>query len=102
MSFWNNSQNTNICIMAVPEQERKQEVENLFEKIMTENFPKLVKKINIKVLDLQGVQNKMNTKRPTARHVITKMSKVKEKRVVKAKGKHLVTYKGADSHKTVS
>ena len=34
--------------MGVPEgEEREQEIENIFEKIMTENFPNLVKEIDL-------------------------------------------------------
>ena len=49
-SLWNNFKCTKICIMGVPEgEEREQEIENLFEKIITENFPYLVKEIDIQV-----------------------------------------------------
>ena len=50
-----------------------------FKKIMIEYFPNLVKKKDIQVQDLQGVPNKLNTKRPTPRHIIIKMQKVKDK-----------------------
>ena len=35
-------------------EEEKQEIENLFEKIMKENFPNLVKEINIQVQEAQS------------------------------------------------
>ena len=38
-SLWDNFKRTNIRIMGVPEEEREQDTENLFEEIMTENFP---------------------------------------------------------------
>ena len=38
---------SNIWIIGVPEEEQEQEIENLFEKIMKENFPNLVKEIDI-------------------------------------------------------
>ena len=42
-SFWDNFKQTNISIMGVLEGgEREQEIGNLVEKIMTENFPNLV------------------------------------------------------------
>ena len=34
----------NICIIGIPEEERDQEIEKLFEEIMTVNFSDLVKK----------------------------------------------------------
>ena len=72
--------------MGVPEgEEREQETENLFEKIMAENSPNLVKDIDTQVQDVQRVPNKMNPKRPTPRHIIIKMPKVKDKeRICKA------------------
>ncbi|KAK1333893.1 hypothetical protein QTO34_006282, partial [Cnephaeus nilssonii] len=38
-SLWDNFKRTNIRIMGVPEEEREQDTENLFEEIMTENSP---------------------------------------------------------------
>ena len=53
--------------MGVPEgEEREQGIENPLEKI-TENFPNLVKEIDINVQEAQRVPNKMNPKRPTPR-----------------------------------
>ena len=44
-SLWDNFKHSNMHIMGVPErEERDQEIKNLFEKIMIENFPNLVKK----------------------------------------------------------
>ena len=47
-SLWDYFKCTSMCIMGVQKGgEREQEIENLFEKIMTENFPNLVRKIDI-------------------------------------------------------
>ena len=86
-----------VCIIGVPEgKEKEQEIGNLYEKIMKENFPKLVKEIDMQVHKAQRVLNKMDAKRPTLRHIIIKMSKVKEKeRILKAASeKQLVNYRG--------
>ena len=49
-SLWDNFKHSNIPITGVPEREEKeQEIGNLFEKIMRENFPNLVKEIDIQV-----------------------------------------------------
>ena len=49
-SLWDNFKHTNIHIILVPEgDEREQEIGNLFENIMTENFPSLMKEIDIQV-----------------------------------------------------
>ena len=66
-------------------EEREQEMGNLFERIMTENFPNLVKEVDTQVQEAQRVPNKMNPKKPTPRHIIIKMQKVKDKeRILKA------------------
>ena len=46
-NFWGNFKHSNIQIIRVPEgEEEEQEIENLFEKTMNENFPNLAKQIN--------------------------------------------------------
>ena len=52
---------------------------------MEENFPYLVKEIDIQVQEAQRVPNKLDPKRTTPRHRIIKMPKVKDKeRILKA------------------
>ena len=51
-------------------EEEEQEIENLFEKIMKENFPNLVKEIDIQVQEAWRVPNNLDTKRTTLRHII--------------------------------
>ena len=54
-------------------------------KKMTENFPNLVKEMNIQLQEAQRVPNKVSPKRSTPRHIIIKMQKVKDKeRILKA------------------
>ena len=45
---------SNIWIIGVPEEEQEQEIENLFEQIMKENFPNLVKELDTWVQDAQS------------------------------------------------
>ena len=53
MNLWDNFKLSNIQIIGVPgREEEEQEIENLFENIMKENFPNLSKEI-----DFQEVQN---------------------------------------------
>ena len=76
-SLWDNFKKSNIRTIRVPEgEEKEQEIRNLFEKIMKENYPHLVKEIDVQVQEAQRVPNKMDAKRPTPRHIITKMPKV--------------------------
>ena len=67
-SLWDNFQRSNIRIIGVPEgEEKEQEIGTLFEKIVKENFPNLVKEIDMQVQEAQRVPNKMDARRPTAR-----------------------------------
>ena len=69
----------------MPEEEKEQEIRNLFEKIMKENFPDLVNEIDIQIQEVQRVPNKMDPKRPTPGHIIIKILKVKNKeKILKA------------------
>ena len=46
-NIWDNLKHSNIQIIGVPEgEEQQQEIENLFEQILKENFPNLAKEIN--------------------------------------------------------
>ena len=63
---------------------------------MKENFLNLVKEIDMQVQEAQRVPNKMHAKRPTPRHIIIKMPRVKDKEGIlkAAKEKKLITYRG--------
>ena len=88
----------NIRIIGIPEGEGEgQWIENLFEKVMMENFPKMMRE---KVTQIQGTQRvpiKRNPKRPTSRHLIIKIAKFQDtERILKeAREKQEVTYNGA-------
>ena len=79
--LWDNIKHTNIHIIGVPEgEERDKGAENLFEEIIAENFPNLRKETDIQVQEAQRSANKTNPQRPTPRHIIIKMSRIKKKR----------------------
>ena len=81
--------------MGIPERkESKQGIKNLFEEIMMENIPNLVRK---KFQEAQRVPNKLNPKRPTLRHIIIKITRLQDKeRILKAaREKQVVIHKGA-------
>ena len=78
-------------------EEEEQEIENLFEKIMTNNFPNLAKEIDFQeVLQAQRVPKKLDPRKHTPRHIITALQKIKDKeRILKAaREKDTVTHKG--------
>ena len=66
-------------------EEQEQEIENLFEKIMKENFPNLANKIDFQeVQEAQRVPKKLDPRKHTPRHIIITLSKIKEKeRIIK-------------------
>ena len=77
-------------------EEEDQEIENLFENIMKENFPNQAKEIDFQeVQEAQRVPKKLEPKRNTPRHII-KLLKIKDKeKILKAaREKETVSYKG--------
>ena len=77
-------------------EEQQQDIENVFEQIMNENFPNQAKEIDFQaVLEAQRVPKKLDPKRNTPRHIIIKLLRIKDKeRILKAaRGKKRVTYK---------
>ena len=78
-------------------EEEEQQIENLFENIMKENFPYLVKEIDSQeVQEAQRVPKKLDPRKHTPRHIITTLAKIKAKeRILKAAiEKETLTYKG--------
>ena len=69
-NFWGNLKCSNILIIGVPEgEELQQETENLFEQIMKENFPNLVKEIDFQeVQEAQTVPKKLDREEHTKAH----------------------------------
>ena len=70
----------NIRVMGMPEREdSKQGTGNLLEKITTKNFHDVVKGKDTQVQKAQKVPNKLDTKKPARRHIIIKMTWLKDK-----------------------
>ena len=102
--LWDNIKWANLCIIGIPEGEEKDKgIENIFEEITAENFINL-KHTDIKIQEAQRVPNKFYLNRPTPRHNILKMAKVKDKgRILKvAREKQRINYKGTPPHKAIS
>ena len=88
----------NIHIIGIPEGgDEQQGIENLFEKVMMENFPNLMREKVTQIQETQRVPSRRNPKRPTARPIIIKMAKFQDKeRILKAaREKQEVTHKEA-------
>ena len=57
---------SNIHIIGIPEgEEEEQGIENLFEKLMMENFPNLMRQKVTQIQEIQRVPSKRNPKRPS-------------------------------------
>ena len=92
-----NMKQNNTYIIGISEGEKEEQgIENLFEKVMTENFPNLIRDKVTQIQETQRVPSKRNPKRPTARHIIIKMAKFQDKeRILKAaREKQKISYKG--------
>ena len=74
----------------------EQEIEKLFENIMKENFPNLVKELDMQVQEAQRIPKKLDPRKYIPRHIILKLHKSEDKeRILKAaREKETVTYKG--------
>ena len=80
-----------------PRKRREKGTESLFKEITAENFPKLGKQTDIQIREAHKVTNKMNPKLLIPRHIIIKLSKIKNKgrilmaaRGIKTKTKNLL------------
>jgi len=61
---------TNIYIIEVPEgEEREKGLDKIFEEIIAENFPNMVKEIVNQVQEAQKVPGRINPRRNTLRHM---------------------------------
>ena len=83
-------------------EEEEQQIENLFEQIMKENFPSLAKEIDFQeVQEAQRVPKKLDPEKQTPRHIIITLPKIKQKeRILKAARRRQLPTKSA--HKTIS
>ena len=84
-----------IQIIEVSEgEEEEQEIENLFEQIIKENFQNLAKQIDFQeVREVQRVPKKLDPRRNTPRHIIITLAKItqKERILEAAREKETVT-----------
>ena len=80
----------------VAEEEEEQEIENLFEQVIKENFPNLAKELDMQVQDTLKVPKKLDPRKHTPRHIIITLPKIKDKeKILKAaREKKNTIYKG--------
>ena len=97
IELWDNMKCTNIHIIGVPEgEEREKETEKTFQEIIAENFPNMGKESLTQIQEAQRVPYKINPRRNTPRHILIKLTKIKDKeKILKAaREKKQITYKG--------
>ena len=95
--LWDNVKRNNIHIIGVPEgEEREKETEKIFQEIIAKNFPDMGKESLTQLQDAQRVPYKINPRRNTLRHILIKLTKIKDKeKILKAaREKKQITYKG--------
>uniref|UniRef100_A0A5G2RJ94 L1 transposable element RRM domain-containing protein n=1 Tax=Sus scrofa TaxID=9823 RepID=A0A5G2RJ94_PIG len=82
--LWDNVKRTNIHIIGVPEggERRRQKI---FQEIIAENFPNMGKEPPTQIQQAQQVPYKINPRRNTSRHILIKLTKIKDKeKILKA------------------
>ena len=87
----------NLRIIGVEEEELQLKgPENIFNKIIEENFPNLKKDIPMKVQETYRTPNRLDQKKPSPRHIIIKTQNIQNKeQILRAARKNdQVTYKG--------
>ena len=78
--LWDNVEHPNIQIIGVPEEEdKKKGHEKILEEIIAENFPKMGKEIATQVQETQRVPNRTHPRQNTPRHILIKLTKIKNK-----------------------
>ena len=83
-------------MIGVPEEEKKKGSEKIFEEITVENLLNMGKEIVTEVQEAQRVPYRINPRRNTSRHILIKLTKIKNKeKILKAtREKQQITYKG--------
>ena len=78
--LWDNIKRTNIRIIGVPEgEEREKGTEKIFQEIIAKNFPNMGKEPLTQIQEAQQVPYNINPRRNTLRHILIKLTKIKDK-----------------------
>ena len=68
-----------------PRRRREKGPEKIFEEIIVEKFPNMGMKVATQVQEVQRVLDRINPRRNTLRHIVIKLTKIKDKeKLVKA------------------
>ena len=78
---------TKIHIQGSQKEKKEKVPEKVFEEMIAENFPNMGEKIVNQVQEAQRVSGRINPRRNIPRHMVIKLTKVKDK-LLKQQGKH--------------
>src|SRR3712207_8964297 len=68
---------------------------------MAENFPNLVREMDLQVTEANRSPNFINARRPTPRHIVVKLAKVNDKeKILRTARQKKLTYKGTPDRKS--
>jgi hypothetical protein len=83
--FTDSMKRPNVRIMGIEEEVQARGMHNIFNKIITENFPNLEKTMPIQVQEASRTPNRLDQNRNTPRHIIIKTtSREIRERILKA------------------
>ncbi|KAL0629794.1 LINE-1 retrotransposable element ORF1 protein [Plecturocebus cupreus] len=96
--IWDYVKRPNLRLIGIPESdgENESKLENTFQDIIQENFPKLARHDNTQLQAIQRTPQRHSSRRPTPRHIIIRFTQIeiKEKILRAAREKGQVTRKG--------
>ena len=78
--LWDNIKHTNIRIIGVPEEKRERRKQKIFQEITAKNFPNMGKEPLTQIQEVQQASYKINPRRNTPRHILIKMTKIKDRK----------------------
>ena len=77
-----------FCLHLQSLEQREKGPEKIFEEIIVKKFPNMGKEIATQVQEVQRVPGRINPMRNTLGHIVIKLTKIKEKKIIKSnKGK---------------
>ncbi|KAL0616438.1 LINE-1 retrotransposable element ORF1 protein [Plecturocebus cupreus] len=96
--IWDYVKRPNLHLIGIPEsdEENESKLENIFQDIIQENFPKLARHDNTQLQAIQRTPQRYSSRRPTPRHIIVRFTRIeiKEKMLRAAREKGQATHKG--------
>ena len=79
--LWDNIKHTSILAIGVAEgEEREKAPEKILEEIIAEKFPNMGKETFNQIQEAQNVSDRINPRRNTWRHIVIRLSKIKDKK----------------------